>query len=66
MDVTKDVIVMVTGSHLRPENMKECERTWVPKLRELGFTVLLSMGNLEVDNFGDEGNRGNQKAGPIY
>lgn len=53
MDVTKEVIIMVTGSHLRPENMKECERTWIPKLRELGFTVLISMGNLEVDNFGE-------------
>jgi hypothetical protein len=52
MDVTKEVLIMVTGSHTKPDNYKECERTWIPKLRDLGFNVMVSLGNLECDEYG--------------
>jgi|SRR6056300_40922 len=52
MDVTKKVVIMVTGSHGKPDNHKECERTWIPKLREMGFKVLVALGNTEVQKFG--------------
>jgi hypothetical protein len=52
MDITKKIVIMVTGCHAQPDNYKECERTWIPKLRELGFKVLISLGSTEVDKNG--------------
>ena len=52
MDVTKKVVIMVTGSHNNPDNHKECEATWIPKLRELGFQVIVALGNMEVEEYG--------------
>lgn len=50
-DVTKEVVIMVTGTNIKPhdENHKECEATWVPRLRELGFKVIIAVGNPEID-----------------
>jgi hypothetical protein len=52
MDVTKKVVIMVTGSHTKPDNIKECEATWIPKLRNLGFKVIVALGNIEVEKYG--------------
>lgn len=52
MDVTKKVVIMVTGSHIKPDNHKECESTWIPKLRDLGFKVIIALGNTEVESYG--------------
>jgi len=48
--ITDRVVVMVTGSNVEPhdKNWKECERTWVPKLRELGYKVIIAVGNPDV------------------
>jgi hypothetical protein len=54
------VIILVTGfKELEPwnENWKECERTWVPLVRELGYDVKISFGDTSIeDYFLDEGN----------
>ena len=54
------VIILVTGSkELEPwnSNWKECERTWVPLLRELGYDIKISFGDSNIeDYFLDEGN----------
>jgi hypothetical protein len=52
MDVTKKVIIMVTGSHRKPDNHKECEKTWIPLLRKMGFKVLTALGNKQVQEYG--------------
>ena len=54
------VIILVTGfKELEPwnSNWKECERTWVPLLRELGYDIKISFGDPNIeDYFLDEGN----------
>jgi|TARA_B110000483_G_scaffold142319_1_gene170069 hypothetical protein len=52
MDVTKKVLIMVTGSYAESENYKECEKTWMPLLRKMGFKVLTALGNREVQEYG--------------
>ena len=52
MDVTKKVVIMVTGSYAKPDNHKECEKTWIPLLRKMGFKVLIALGNKEVQKYG--------------
>ena len=32
-----DAAIMVTGSHRKPDNHKECEKTWIPLLRKMGL-----------------------------
>jgi len=53
-DVTKEVVIMVTGTTIEPydKNHKECERTWIPKLREMGFKVITVVGNPQLDEVG--------------
>ena len=58
MDKNK-VIILVTGTNNYPSslNWKECENTWVPMLRELGYTVKISFGDPNLENYySDEGN----------
>ena len=43
---------MVTGCHAQPDNHKECERTWVPLLRKMGFRVIIAVGNPKLDEVG--------------
>lgn len=52
MDLTKKIVIMVTGSHSKPDNYKECEATWIPKLRELGFRVIVALGSTDIDETG--------------
>ena len=52
MDITKKVVIMVTGCHAQPDNHKECERTWVPLLRKMGFRVIIAFGNPKLDEVG--------------
>ena len=44
------VVIMVTGTTIEPfsNNLKECERTWMPKLRELGYKVISVIGNPDI------------------
>jgi len=46
MDRSK-VIILVTGTTIEPHdaNWKECLRTWVPELRNLGYNVMISIGD---------------------
>jgi hypothetical protein len=47
MDITNKVVIMVTGTDIEPfdKNYKECQRTWIPELRKLGFRVIVAVGN---------------------
>ena len=57
MDKSK-VIILVTGTHTYPWslNWKECESTWVPLLRELGYSVKIAFGDPNLENYySDEG-----------
>lgn len=49
-DITQRVVIMVTGTNVEPynKNWKECEQTWIPKLRELGYRVIITLGNPNV------------------
>jgi len=52
------VIILVTGTNNYPSslNWKECENTWVPMLRELGYTVKIAFGDPNLENYySDEG-----------
>ena len=55
-----NVIILVTGFKEREpwnSNWKECERTWVPLVRKLGYDVKISFGDPTIDDyFLDEGN----------
>lgn len=44
------VVIMVTGTTIDPfnKNLKECERTWMPLLRKMGYKVLSVIGNPEI------------------
>jgi hypothetical protein len=50
--MNKKIVIMVTGSHRKSENHIECEQTWIPKLREMGFDVFVALGNVDVENYG--------------
>ena len=54
MDITKKVVIIIAGTNNQPwdQNWKECERTWAPKLREMGFKVLVAVGNPDIDKAG--------------
>ena len=45
---------MVTGTNIEPfsNNHRECERTWIPELRNMGFRVITAVGNPELDKIG--------------
>jgi hypothetical protein len=45
------LIILVTGTTIEPwdQNWKECEATWIPELRKLGYTVMVAIGNPDLD-----------------
>lgn len=52
MDKSK-IIILVTGTNTHPWNLnwKECENTWVPLLKELGYSVKISFGDPNLENY---------------
>ena len=50
MDKSK-IIVLVTGTTIEPwaQNWKECEMTWIPELRKLGYNVMVAIGNPQLE-----------------
>ena len=48
-----DVVIMVTGTTIEPyaENWRECERTWIPELRKIGYRVLIALGNPDLETY---------------
>lgn len=52
MSITDKVVIMVTGTDVEPydKNYKECEQTWIPELRKLGFKVIVAVGNPNLNN----------------
>jgi hypothetical protein len=45
------LIILVTGTTIEPwdQNWKECETTWIPELRKLGYNVMIAIGNPDLD-----------------
>jgi hypothetical protein len=45
------LIILVTGTTIEPwdKNWKECEATWIPELRKLGYNVMVAIGNPDLD-----------------
>ena len=50
MDRSK-IIILVTGTTIQPydSNWKECEATWIPELRKLGYDVMVAIGNSDLE-----------------
>jgi hypothetical protein len=46
-DIQNKVVIMVTGTLIEPydSNWRECEATWIPMLRNLGYRVISVVGN---------------------
>ena len=46
MDKSK-IIILVTGTNIKPydSNWKECESTWIPELRKLGYRTMIALGD---------------------
>ena len=58
MDRSK-ILILVTGTEIEPydKNWKECESTWIPELRKLGYTVKVTIGRPNMKKwFKDTGN----------
>jgi len=49
-DIQKKVVIMVTGTLIQPydKNWRECEATWVPLMRQLGYKVISVYGNPKI------------------
>jgi hypothetical protein len=47
------IIILVTGTTNKPydKNWKECERTWIPELRKLGYEVKVAIGNPKLKDY---------------
>ena len=45
------LIILVTGTTIEPwdQNWKECEATWIPELRKLGYNVMVAIGNPDLE-----------------
>ena len=45
------LIILVTGTTIEPwaQNWKECEATWIPELRKIGYNVMVAIGNHDLD-----------------
>jgi hypothetical protein len=45
------IMILVTGTTLEPwdQNWKECESTWIPELRKLGYEVKVAIGNPDLE-----------------
>ena len=48
-----NIIILVTGTNTKPydSNWKECENTWIPELRKLGYDVKVAIGNLKLKDY---------------
>jgi hypothetical protein len=44
------MMILVTGTTIEPwaQNWKECESTWIPELRKLGYNVKVAIGNPDL------------------
>lgn len=49
-DIQNKVVIMVTGTLIEPydSNWRECEATWIPMLRNLGYRVISVVGNPNI------------------
>ena len=45
------IMILVTGTTIAPwdQNWKECEMTWIPELRKLGYDVKVAIGNPDLE-----------------
>jgi hypothetical protein len=53
-DISKNkIIILVTGTTNKPydKNWKECERTWIPELRKMGYDVKVAIGNPKLKDY---------------
>jgi hypothetical protein len=48
-----NIIILVTGTTIEPyaENWRECERTWIPELRKIGYKVMIALGNPDLETY---------------
>ena len=48
-----NIIILVTGTTIEPysENWKECESTWIPELRKMGYKVMVTLGNPDLETY---------------
>ena len=53
MEIENNIIILVTGCKTEPwnSNWKECERTWVPLLREIGYDVKIAFGDPTIKDY---------------
>jgi hypothetical protein len=47
------IMILVTGTTIAPwdQNWKECEATWIPELRKLGYNVKVAIGNPTMNKY---------------
>ena len=47
------IMILVTGTTIEPyaQNWKECNTTWIPELRKLGYTVKIAIGNPKMNKY---------------
>jgi hypothetical protein len=47
------IMILVTGTTIEPyaQNWKECESTWIPELRKLGYNVKVAIGNPKMNKY---------------
>jgi hypothetical protein len=52
MDRNK-IVILVTGTTIEPyaNNWRECVSTWIPELRKFGYTVMVAIGNPELESW---------------
>ena len=45
------MMILVTGTTIEPwaQNWKECEATWIPELRKLGYDIKVAIGNPNLE-----------------
>ena len=46
------LVILVCGTNIKPydNNWRECERTWIPELRKLGYNVMVAFGLPSLEN----------------
>jgi hypothetical protein len=47
------IMILVTGTTIAPwdQNWKECEATWIPELRKLGYNVKVAIGSPNMNRY---------------
>jgi hypothetical protein len=47
------MMILVTGTTIEPydSNWKECNNTWIPELRKLGYHIMVAIGDPNLKNF---------------